>query len=136
MFTGSFAARTCLVQVVVKEPRAAEHSDGVLHEAICLLSLNHPRVVTLVGLLLDRPVPLLVLGRVDGGCLRELLQRKGSKMQPAQKLRYCAQVRAPNCPREPWTRWRADCSARLALLGGFCLGVPGRGRGMHRLRRP
>ena len=41
--------------------RTDEANEGILHEAICLLTLSHPRIVSMVGVLLSSPNPGLVL---------------------------------------------------------------------------
>ena len=41
--------------------RNDEADEGILHEAICLLTLSHPRIVSMVGVLLSSPNPGLVL---------------------------------------------------------------------------
>ena len=46
-----------------------EANEGILHEAICLLTLSHPRIVPVVGVLLSSSNPGLVLYKCEGSNL-------------------------------------------------------------------
>ena len=49
--------------------RNDEADEGILHEAICLLTLSHPRIVPVVGVLLSSTNPGLVLYKCEGSNL-------------------------------------------------------------------
>jgi serine/threonine protein kinase len=56
-------------QVAVKMSRSMDLNDGLLHECIALTTLSHPRIVKVLGLLMDTPIPAMLLEYLDGGSL-------------------------------------------------------------------
>jgi hypothetical protein len=51
--------------------RNEEADEGIIHEAICLLTLSHPRIVQMVGVLLSSTNPGLVLRKCEGADLEK-----------------------------------------------------------------
>eukprot|EP00045_Choanoeca_perplexa_P016130 m.213566 g.213566 ORF g.213566 m.213566 type:complete len:685 (-) comp17178_c0_seq4:1811-3865(-) len=80
--------------VVVKLGRNAQADEGILHEAICLLTLSHPRIVKFVGVLLSTENPGLVLRKSEGTDLQRHLQLKQTKkhLPLKDRIRYCLEI--------------------------------------------
>eukprot|EP00730_Choanoeca_flexa_P015315 TRINITY_DN7009_c0_g1_i2.p1 TRINITY_DN7009_c0_g1~~TRINITY_DN7009_c0_g1_i2.p1 ORF type:complete len:693 (+),score=178.19 TRINITY_DN7009_c0_g1_i2:39-2117(+) len=108
------------ISVAVKLGRNKEADDGVLHEAICLMTLTHPRIVKLVGVTLSSPTPGLVLHKCSGPNLETHLKLKTSKKQLTIKhrIQYCKEI----CEGLAYLASRqvahGDLAARNILLNG------------------
>ncbi|EDQ88204.1 uncharacterized protein MONBRDRAFT_32869 [Monosiga brevicollis MX1] len=78
--------------VVIKQAHEG-WEDAILHEAICLSGLHHPRVVKMIGLLLDHPRPALVMAEAQQGSLSRYLEKTSvKKVTPQVRLKFVTQI--------------------------------------------
>jgi serine/threonine protein kinase len=100
------------------------NGHSVLHEALCLLRLQHPRIVALYGVVADSLPPRLVLQYAERGSLEATLQKEGAKeWTPRRRLQACMQIAEGVAYLHSQQVVHADLAARNVLLSekGDCL---------------
>ena len=72
----------------MKTSRSENLNDGLLHECIALTTLSHPRIVKVLGLLLNTTKPAMLLEFLDGGSL-ERYERAVAMLRPPFTSKCC-----------------------------------------------
>ena len=88
--------------------------DGVLHEAIALMSLSHHRIVKILGVMLDKKQPSMMLEFIDSGNLQTYA------LQPARPMPSACPAASLPCMHASYLQRKASARLPVSQRTIFC----------------
>lgn len=105
------AVKTCKVQI------PDEHKKKFLQEGRILKQYDHPNIVKLIGICVQKQPIMIVMELVPGGSLLTFLRNRGATLKQCQLMAMCRDAAAGMRYLESKNCIHRDLAARNCLVG-------------------